>query len=416
VSVVLTPQVSPVTDMKTYDTLGLNLAQGRGYKWLGDQPTAWRVPGYPLLLAGVYKCLGHSTLAARLLQVVIAFATVWVTYRLALAGFGDARAAVWAAALVALCPTTLLFSHLLMTENLFTLLFTAGLLGAFAWRRRNAAFYAAVGAVLGAAALVRPIAAVVALTLPILLWVSRQRLPAVLTRTAAAWLGLALVMSPWWHRNWRVFHTFIPTDLSAGVTFFIGNNEQAGGRSDFSLVWKLVPRVKDELTRDRVARREGLAFIRRHPARFLRILPGKALASWGLDRDGLYAYREGYWGRPRTLGLLALAPFTLGIAVLLPLALVTIFSGRPREPVLWMLWPVFTCWLVAILSAPGARIHAPLVPILAVLAGRCIAERQWQSALRPRRWNFSAVMLWVVIAVVVSYWCWEIVEGAARES
>jgi len=410
-SVLATPRINVFRDMATYDAIGFNLAQGRGYTSTGDAATGWRVPGYPLFLAGVYRVAGHSTLAVRLLEVIIAGATIWAAWRLSLLAFGSERAAVWAAALAAICPTTLVFAHLLMAETLFTALLALGVIAAFAWRDRRGAHYLAVGAILGIAALVRPIGAAAALSLPVALLVDRQRWAAILTRTAAAWLAFAVIMSPWWYRNWRVFNTFVPSDLTAGITFFIGNNELAAGRSDFSLAQKLLPPVKDEIARDRLARQRGLAFIRAQPGRFLRILPGKAMAFWGLDRDGLYCYREGFWGRPRGLGFAALSPTMLGIAVLLPLALMGILFSSPRQPIRWMLWPILVCWVIATLTAPQARIHAPLVPMLAVLAGRSIAERQWRSAVRWKRGGVRVVAFWAAIAILIIYWAWEVAEA-----
>jgi 4-amino-4-deoxy-L-arabinose transferase-like glycosyltransferase len=414
VSLVGTPHVRMVADACAYDALGANLAYGRGYTLTGSGPSAWRVPGYPLFLAAVYACVGHNTLAVRVVQVVVAGLTVWVTYRLALAAFGDPRAALWAALLAAVCPTTLLFAHLILTETLFTGLLATGFFVAFAWRHEHPARYFGAGAILGVAALVRPIGATLVLSLPVLLLAERQRPTAALSRAATAWLGCVLVMAPWWYRNWQVFDAFIATDLTAGIDLFMGNNDEAQGRYRFARGGELLPRAPDDLSLDRIARQRALRWIQTHPARFIRILPGKIMAFWGVDRDGLFFCREGFWGGRHRLGLVALGPAVLGIAILLPMALVTMIVGGPREPIRWMLWPLLSFWMVSTISVPQARIHAPLVPMLAALAGRCVAERHWRMALRPERWRWGILAFWSAFTILVGYWAWEIAEATAQ--
>jgi len=79
-----------------------------------------------------------------------------------------------------------------------------------------------------------------------------------------------------------------------------------------------------------------------------------------------------------------------------------------------MLSPILACWVTATLTAPQARIHAPLVPMLAVVAGRSIAERQWRFVLKPAGVSLKVVVFWVIIAVLAAYWAWEIFEGVTE--
>ncbi|MCL5935492.1 MAG: hypothetical protein M1543_03250 [Firmicutes bacterium] len=54
-------KVPPVAnDAVQYDTLGWNLAQGKGYLDENGQPSIWRTPGYPVFLAGLYWLFGHN--------------------------------------------------------------------------------------------------------------------------------------------------------------------------------------------------------------------------------------------------------------------------------------------------------------------------------------------------------------------
>ncbi len=56
-------------DTLFYDHAAQSLAAGKGYLGFFDAQTAGWPPGYPLLLAGIYKAFGHGFLLPRLLNV-----------------------------------------------------------------------------------------------------------------------------------------------------------------------------------------------------------------------------------------------------------------------------------------------------------------------------------------------------------
>jgi len=126
-----------------YVTVARDLLAGRGwqfyehYHWL-------RAPLYPLFLAGSLWLAGgdpspglqsislgfaQTLHLAALPNIVLSVATVYLSYRLALALFGrHTRAAPLAALFSAVLWTFATFAGLYMSETLFTFLFTAGLL------------------------------------------------------------------------------------------------------------------------------------------------------------------------------------------------------------------------------------------------------------------------------------------------
>src|SRR5262249_45420011 len=138
--------------------------------------------------------------------------------------------------------------------------------------RRSGVLALAVGGVWGASVLVRPSWA---LGIPMLLgaWVvasGRGRRRAAARGAVLVVLGLALVMSPWWIRNARVYGRFVPTALWAGASLYDGLNPRANGASEMDTflnepdIWPL-----DEETQDAVLWNRALAFARAHPRRAL---------------------------------------------------------------------------------------------------------------------------------------------------
>ena len=62
-----------------YDQLAANLAAGNGYRFYPDTAqTLMREPGYPLLLAGIYKVFGNSFAVVELLNMILAFGVAFL--------------------------------------------------------------------------------------------------------------------------------------------------------------------------------------------------------------------------------------------------------------------------------------------------------------------------------------------------
>ena len=92
-----------------YDLMAKNLVLGNGYRVDPAMAnTMLREPGYPLLLAGVFKFLGYGIQQARLVCVLLAFGAALVLLRLTRKITGDGMAALAAALLFLLYPGILI--------------------------------------------------------------------------------------------------------------------------------------------------------------------------------------------------------------------------------------------------------------------------------------------------------------------
>jgi 4-amino-4-deoxy-L-arabinose transferase-like glycosyltransferase len=124
---------------------------------IGDRPELARTPGFPVfLIPGII--IGHPVFTTVFLQVVLGCVTVWLAFRLTMALGGTARAALFAALLLACEPLSVLYPARMLSETLFTALFVAFLYAytvASARGSERAGIAAAV--LLSAATYVRPI-------------------------------------------------------------------------------------------------------------------------------------------------------------------------------------------------------------------------------------------------------------------
>lgn len=211
-----------------------SLAAGHGYSspFSGDTgPTAWMVPGFTLILAGVFKLFGiYTPLSAWVIltidSIFQAF-TVPLVYELGARTAGR-RAALWAAWIWALYPAILQYATRWIWETSLTgLLFSAVLvlglrmrgIGSAPIAPQRARDWLVFGLFWGAIAMTNP--AILPMAPVEGLWIiagtPRREWPrgAALALLSAAMC--AAVAAPWIVRNERVFHAFIPTRDNLGA-------------------------------------------------------------------------------------------------------------------------------------------------------------------------------------------------------
>jgi 4-amino-4-deoxy-L-arabinose transferase-like glycosyltransferase len=426
--------------MYQYDMLGLSLARGHGYRWYQREyveriegyidsnyaidlrpedvpqdgyPTVFRAPGYPALLAVIYRLAGEADrlAAARLVQsalgALLAPLTALLAWRLGL----RARPQLAAAVMVALYPILWMYPIGLGSENLFFLLTLAGvilLLWAADDRRPGAA--AVAGAVLAAAALTRGI-----LTLFLVfacLWLARRagwRPALALALTAAA------LILPWAVRNSRVIGRPAFIENSLGYNLFVGYHPAGDG--GFVADVALIPtRFMDDGQRDRWAAQQALGFIRDDPLRALELSPRRLAYLLGFEtREMLFFYSGNLFGPIPTPWLvtayLVLVLPWIAVAVAAPFGLAAA-EDRPGRNLTLLLVAATVLAYVPVLAEP--RFHLPVVPFLAPYAAAI-----WLRPASLLPWRFPGTrrayaLAVVAVLVVLGAWRWDFARQAPK--
>ncbi len=381
-----------------YDLIAQNLEHGNGYRVdpaMGK--TMLREPGYPLLLAAVFKLGGYGLEQARVVCVVLAFGAALLLLRLTRKITGDATTALVAALLFLLYPGTLVAEARAGIEvpSIFTvLLFVLALYSAVEkqrlWR------YLTAGLLLGLAVMVRS----EILLFPLLLlvyflvgakgWGERGK---VFERFAVLGLGAVVVMLPWITRNYLLVHEFVPTATVSGVAAQEGlyTCENAAQGDPF---W--VAQMKAGFEREELATRLGRPFV--GPYYQLFYSPQDELAfNHALLNHVSTEYRShpallarcatknlffNFWflGKTRTtvlLNMIAQVPL-LGLA--LAGAVVLWKRGLWHKAGIILLYIVY----IPVLHAPiiaHARHSVLIVPFLAILAAVCLVSA-WRALRR----------------------------------
>lgn len=193
-------------------------------------PLHW-APGAPVLFALADALRGHppagriDTRAARRAQAVVGALTVGAAFGLA-ALIAGAWAGVAAAVAVAFYPPMIAATTQLTSEPLGALAMTAALAAvAWAWRRRRPAGFAAAGAAMGLACLVRADVLLAALVLAPavgLLHARRTTWRVGAVAACATLLGVLAIVGPWTAFASRRDRHFVPITDGGPTTLFVG--------------------------------------------------------------------------------------------------------------------------------------------------------------------------------------------------
>jgi 4-amino-4-deoxy-L-arabinose transferase-like glycosyltransferase len=379
-------------DAVDYDTHARSIAEGQGYsKTLAHgRPTAFRPPGYPYFLGGVYKVLGVERAPAPRRLRVARIAQAFVgTAIVALAGVLAAQLWGWGIGLVALALSAIYVPLItvggaVMSEPLFDAFMLGSLVAAMHHRRSPHRYRWALvaGFVAGLAILTRANAFVLLLPLAWAVWDGRPwRSRAALGPPAALVLVALLTLVPWTIRNARELHAFVPVSTQFGSALAGTYNDAVRADTQNPAAWQGLKHIPDyaplwakidvtpEPVLERKLRAAAFHYIREHPTFVLKV---------------------GWWNTRRMVELAGLrrsrataATITInhkwadrGIVcfwIVAGLALLGAFTRRARRapPYVWLV-PALMFLSVVFLVVETPRYRTPIDPFLVLLAAAAL--------------------------------------------
>jgi Dolichyl-phosphate-mannose-protein mannosyltransferase len=361
-----------------YETgrIARSLALGKGFSspLFGDTgPTAWMTPAYPCLVALVFKVFGIYTKSSAIfllsLNAIVSALTCVPVFFIARRSFGErvARISAWAWAFF---PYGIYFPAERIWETwlatlLITILFLWGLYIADSTSLKD---WAGWGFRWGIAALVSPAGLAV---LPFWgLWILYQRHRKGLRSGAHVAMAAVLfigVVSPWFVRNYVVFHRFIPFRDNMGIVLLMGTR----GNSDYWGPYELGPwhNEADWHEFQRLGELRYMDAKKQYSVDFIRANPG--WFAWTSVRRAVYLW-TGYWSFERSyLQQEPLDPpniffsTTFTILTLLGLRKAFRLGSEVAMPYLLVL---FSFPLIYYITSPEVYYRRPIDPIMVVLA------------------------------------------------
>lgn len=307
-------------DERDYFALATNLRRNARYSLDGFTPTAFRAPGYPLLLALV-GFLSPTVLAMRFVNVVALAVAVVLLGRM-LRREVSPLAGLLATVLAAGYPILLYLAGTLYPQILAACLLVATL-DRVTDARRTREFILA-GLLMGALILTVPTAAVVALI--VVAWIVAVRHHA-LRIIAVFLLASTAVVAPWIVRNYVSFDAFVFVASNGGLNLLYGNSPNttpnAGVNVDISQ-YEAIGNTLGEIERDRYYRTEALDYIREHKLRSVTLYVQKLFNHFNY-RNQLWTQEEA----SRTNDALMLV--TYGPLLLITLLRIACFRRAPMS-------------------------------------------------------------------------------------
>jgi 4-amino-4-deoxy-L-arabinose transferase-like glycosyltransferase len=380
-------------DSEAYWDMGKGLAQGKPLQYGRLRNfRIFRTPGYPVLLAGLFRLCGDGRDAAhqppvicgRMLSAVLGTLTVALVGLLAHLLLGS-RPALVAGLLVAVYPEAIALSTFVLSEAPFCPLMVLHLVAwTLAWQatdfKQRVSWSFAGGIAAGLATLMRPSWLLfLPFAVPIGLAFYAER-PKQLVIAAAMLLGLCLTMLPWWIRNYQIAGRFVPTTLQVGASLYDGIGPQATGTSEMSFVQGF---VREQVAADDAATNSGEPLEGIFEDRLDRRMQ-MAAAQWGQQNPGRVLALAGIkflrmWSPlpnanefQSTLLRLILA-VTYTPAILLAVLGLWRFARRG--------WPFLLCFLPAVyftvlhcVFVSSLRYRQPAMLVLIVLAVAAITQ------------------------------------------
>lgn len=397
-------------DRDAYLGIAENLMQGVGYCTPGtNHPTAFRPPLYPLLLAIVMKLAGTAGLA--MLHLCLGAITIWATVRLA-ERLGLKQGALVAGLLVAIDPLLLRYTTLPMTEVTFASLTTMML---WLWSRADQKSswnaYLLVGLCFGVALLCRPsllpmLAVIWFLDIAYHFKQDNRSEKIIKSTLSIALIGFTamVVLLPWGIRNLATFGHFKLTTTHGGYTLLLGNNPvfyEAVVRQPLGTTWgdytetdllsqtrwvnELNRSLNEqglilEFERDRALYQLAWKNMKAEPLTFFRACLLREIRFWSpipIGPESRLINPAIYWGTAMFYAsLYAFALYGLGL----------VFCQSGNRSRLWLpgLAIILTFSIVHSIYWSNARMRAPLIPVVAILAAYGL-EKKLKLRLRGVR-------------------------------
>lgn len=357
-------------DEIAYSDLASALVSHKGFVTNAGQPTAWRTPGLPVLIAVLYRLNHDSIRFARLSLLAISSLTPPLTAILSFLVFDEWMVAILAGALAVLLRNETVLAGSLYGEgvaSVLTLLAVIALI--LSLRQRPVLFGTMAGALSAAAIFVRGYLLPMGVLIPVVLLFRRRKYGrAASAFIVSAWLPLIF----WTIRNAAVVGVWSLSTQPA-QEIWVGNNRWArgswpgmwfqGGTPQAQYLYAKYPSfwARTEHERTVIFNRETAIALGAYPLHIARLLPKKLAIFFG------------------PVSYLGLDAFYL--AIVLPFALIgfgDLVRRRMLDPLVLLGAPVLAVATTVVITFGDPRFRIPVDSLLVVVASHGML-RMWRT-------------------------------------
>jgi len=384
------PVPAPFSDAEYYNSVALSLAHGEGYAVRfadsgflpGGPSTVFWPPGYPAFLAAFHWLLGDSLAVARMANVLAGTLTVVPVYFIGRRLF-SAPAGLLGAAIVAVLPSLVFWTPVLMSETFFTFVFACALALLLYCNRVDGSLRPRMVIIFGLATAVAALVrgqALVLLPMAFVWWaMSGASWRQAGLASASAVLVAAAMLIPWSIRNIAVTDSPILMSANLGYNLRIGHAPYSSGHyilpSDLWDAEPGLPFADREVLFNDLGTRRALVYARDRPGREIGLAGSKIIWLWRPSSDVLH-WVSSFGKTPLPDG--AWEPLRLSVDIsyfaMLLLALCALLGSRMQKGVAFALLLLVVWTVTHIVFFGEPRYHLPLLVVIAPMAGAALEK------------------------------------------
>jgi 4-amino-4-deoxy-L-arabinose transferase-like glycosyltransferase len=350
-----------------------------------NPPTAFRPPGYPLVLAAVLALDAplHDDFwtNGRILNALLGTLAVALVGLIALEVWGR-RIALVAMALAAVDTPLILVGGSLLSEPLFVVLVLAAVYVALRSRtaRARMSYAAAAGVLVGLAALTRSTGLVLLVPLGVA-FSTRPRRPAA---AVVLLIAAAVTIAPWTIRNEERMHAFIPVSSQVGSWLAGTYNDQARNDPLHPAASQVrVHALRDldrlgEADRQRALTHRAVDYAAHHPGYVGEVVLYNTLRMLNLQGAGWWRAQGASISMPRW----ASDAGAYGFYALALLALIGALTPDARRAPLWVWLVAIILFAAVVVAGSEIRYRAPVEPFIVLLAAVALTHRPRRAGSR----------------------------------
>lgn len=290
-----------------------DLAEGHGYRTLDGAFSADRPIGFALWLSLFFRTLGENLFIVELVQVLWQVIAIFLIFYLARQTIHPPGIAYLSAFLLAIYPTSVFASKVLLEEHIFIPLWLSGiLLLVLDFQKPKWLKIICAGLIFGVSAHFRTFSFAMGLVVFSLWFFSKRGIRMALKRALIVQLLILVLALPWAVRNYYRLGAPVLYSTWVGTVLYFANNHISdvrypvnptlaqGGDPEFIF-------AKNELNRSRAGQKAALRWIFQHPGTFFQKAIGRVIYMMGIDREGwivkdnFYTIRQGRLRPPEGL-------------------------------------------------------------------------------------------------------------------
>ena len=412
-----------IVDETHYQSIAENIYNHKEFALRSDPPSSMRPPLYPAFLSIIYYITGGVDLnVVRVIQIVLSLATVYMVFLLGRRLFSE-KAGLLASLIFAVYPSFLFFTHFLLTEVLFTLLFTL-----FIWyfllfidKRLHRSIFLA-GFFLGLCALTRSIMfPFLPVALLFILFFCKSAFDKKIKFLILLTIGYAVVVAPWAFRNTMLHKSLVIVNTMGGFNLYMGNYEHTPkdrawaavnvtGRKAWYYGHEHELEGLTEAEKSKWCTENAKKYILNHKLLTLKRSVIKAANFWGLERSVIGGIIAGHY--PAFQKKIYLIPVTLAIfAVYAALIISSIFGfvyyfTTKKFEILFIIILIGYFTAMHSIVFGHSRYHLSLISILAIFSAQALLNLRkiWENR---SCWNFRISILLSIVFVII--WVREII-------